>query len=192
MNPVPELSSLHWVPSLDRELIPTHLPGPSSPSPASPPAQSCGWEENPWVLQLGGGGHLTSLNLLQGNVLSQAARSAGSSTGSFRLFWSSLRLSSTDSPAALPLCRETRGGSIGLCAHSPPAKPHLHSPHCCSPWPSTGPGTPVGLRVGLEALESSLAGAGVGIVPDGEVGLQPREMGVGAERHLLGGWAHTT
>lgn len=74
----------------------------------------------------------------------------------------------------------------------PPAKPHLHSPHSRSPWPSTGPGTPVGLRVGLEALESSLAGAGVGIVPDGEVGLQPREMGVGAERHLPDGWAHTT
>ena len=56
MNPVLELSSLHWVPSLDRELTPTHLPGPSSPSPAGLPAQSCGWEENPWVLQLGGGG----------------------------------------------------------------------------------------------------------------------------------------
>uniref|UniRef100_A0A480J7S0 tRNA (Guanine(26)-N(2))-dimethyltransferase n=1 Tax=Sus scrofa TaxID=9823 RepID=A0A480J7S0_PIG len=48
-------------------------------------------------------GHLTSLNLLQGNVLSRAARWAGSSGGSFRLFWSSLRLSSiASSPAALP------------------------------------------------------------------------------------------
>ena len=74
----------------------------------------------------------------------------------------------------------------------PPAKPHLHSPNSRSPWPGTGPGTPVGLRVGLEALESSLAGAGVGIIPDGEVGLQPGEMGVGVERHLPGGWAHTT
>ena len=74
----------------------------------------------------------------------------------------------------------------------PPAKPHLHSPNSHSPWPGTGPGTPVGLRVGLEALESSLAGAGVGIIPDGEVGLQPGEMGVGVERHLPGGWAHIT
>ena len=60
-----------------------------------------------------------------------------------------------------------------------------------SPWPGAGPGTPVGLGVGLEALESSLAGAGVGIVPDGEVGLQPREMRVGAEGQLPGRRAHT-
>lgn len=50
----------------------------------------------------------------------------------------------------------------------------LHSfAYCLAPWPGAGPGAPVSLRVGLEALESSLAGAGVGIVSDGEVGLQP-------------------
>ena len=140
MNPVLEHSSLHWVPSLDRELTPTHLPGPTSPSPAGPLAQSCGWEENPWVLRLGGGGHLTSLNLLQGNVLSQAARSAGSSTGSFRLFCSILRLSSTVSPAALPLCRETRGGSIGLCAHSPQLSPTFIHPTLTHPGRARGRG----------------------------------------------------
>ena len=51
-------------------------------------------------------GCLTSLNLLQGKVLSRAARWTGSSAGSFLLFWCSLRLSSIASPAALPLCRQ--------------------------------------------------------------------------------------
>lgn len=51
-------------------------------------------------------GYLTSLNLLQGNALSQAACWAGSLAGSFRLFWSSLRLSSMALPTVLPLCRE--------------------------------------------------------------------------------------
>lgn len=75
----------------------------------------------------GWGGPLTSLNLLQGNVLSWAARWARSSSGSFRLFWSSLRLSSTASPAALPLRRETSsGGSVWPPCPLPPAKPHTH------------------------------------------------------------------
>lgn len=51
-------------------------------------------------------GGLTSLNLLQGNVFSRAARWTRSSAGSFRLFWSSLRLSPIASPPALPLCRK--------------------------------------------------------------------------------------
>lgn len=55
---------------------------------------------------VGGGGYLTFLNLLQGNVLSRAARWARSSAGSFLLFWSNLRLSSIASPTAFPLCRE--------------------------------------------------------------------------------------
>lgn len=81
----------------------------------------------PMCASVGAGGHLTSLNLLQGNVLRWAARWARSSSGSFRLFWSSLRLSSTASPAALPLRREmSSGGSVWPPCPLPPAKPHPH------------------------------------------------------------------
>lgn len=118
---------------------------------------------------------ITSLNRLQGNVLRRAARWAGSSAGSFRLFCSSLRLSARPSLAALPLCR---GGLIPHLSLPSPRKPSLLQ-HYHSPWPGTGPGTPVGFWIGLEALKSSLAGAGVGIFPDVEVGLQPGQMGGG-------------
>lgn len=170
VNLGPELSSLHWVPFLDGELSPRLLPIRSPPSPVAV------------CTAVGDGGCLTSLNLLQGNVLSRAARWAGSSAGSFRLFWSSLRLCSIASPTVLLLCREISSWDPIWPLH-PWAKPHGHHSH--SPWPGTGPGAPVSLRVGLEALESSLAGAGVGIVPDGEVGLQPGEggLGLGGSRH---------
>lgn len=59
-----------------------------------------------------------------------------------------------------------------------PAAPRATAPH--SPWPGTGPGTPVGLWVDLEALQPSLAGAGVGIFPQGKVGLQPGKGDVGS------------
>lgn len=125
-------------------------------------------------------GCFTSLNLLQGNVLSRAARWTGSSAGSFLLFWCSLRLSSIASPAALPLCGERSSWDppSGLRAPPPQVPP---PPGSHSPWPGAGPGAPVGLGVSLEALESSLAGAGVGIIPDGEVGLQPGDAGAGTE-----------
>lgn len=128
------------------------------------------------VPRFGVEGCLTSLNFLQGNVLSRAARWAGSSAGSFRLFWSNLHLSSTVWPDALPLYREVSSWDPSrFCGSLPRPNP---TPTTLSPWPGTGPRAPVGLGIGLEALESSLAGAGVGIVPDGEVSLQPGEVGV--------------
>ena len=121
-------------------------------------------------------GEITSLNRLQGNVLRRAARWAGSSAGSFLLFCSSLRLPARSSLAALPLCRE--GCWYPTLSLPSPGKPSLLQ-HYHSPWPGTGPGTPVGFWIGLEALKSSLAGAGVGVFPDVEVGLQPGQMGGG-------------
>ncbi|VCW79618.1 unnamed protein product, partial [Gulo gulo] len=117
----------------------------------------------------------------RGNVLSRAARWTGSSAGSFLLFWCSLRLSSIAPPAALPLYRERRSWDPirPLRCPCPGQAPPSQCSH--SPRPGAGPGAPVGLRISLEALESSLAGAGVGVLPDGEVGLQPGKAGVGAE-----------
>ena len=179
VNPGSVLSSLCWVPFLDGELARTPCPPRFS--------QPCCREGDPWVLLCGWWGCLTSLNLLQGKDLSRAARWTGSSAGSFLLFWCSLRLSSIASPAALPLCRQRSSWDPIL----PRAKPHRH-PRSHSPWPGTGPGAPVGLRISLEALESSLAGAGVGIIPDGEVGLQPGDVGVGAEGQVPCRCARTT
>lgn len=67
-------------------------PWPLCPRPILGPV--AGWKER-----------ITSLNRLQGNVLRRAARWAGSSAGSFRLFCSSRCLSARSS-VALPLCRE--------------------------------------------------------------------------------------
>lgn len=98
-------SSLCWAPFLDGELTRIYLLIPFSHS-CLPVSLALLPQRGPMCTALGGGGCLTFLNLLQGNVLSRAARWAKSSAGSFLLFWSNLRLSSIALPTALPLCRE--------------------------------------------------------------------------------------